>query len=885
MENVFQRKFQDIAVKSPAEALLLLRSSAREGLLPDEAAQRLANSGVNELSGKETAAAEIFLRQFGTAFIYLLFVASAIALYLGEYLDAGIIFLFLLINAFLGFFQEYRAENALRLLRQFVDRKTRVRRGGKESRVSVRDIVPGDIVILSAGDMIPADGYFIRAEGVAIDESPMTGETAPVEKRSGGLAEPPKGFYDSRNIGFSRTTLVSGDADLLVFATGNWTAVGEIAGKMREAESPSAFQQGVSHFSKFILKLVGVTVPLVFVLHALVTDSAVSPGEFLLFAIALTVSAIPEALPLVTTISLSRGALELARKHVVPRRLSAIEDLGSIDVLATDKTGTITENKLSVAEVYGQRESVFRYALMAPFARNDAASPQDGVYDSAIVAGDAGNVRAGLSGVALIDELPFDPVRKRATMLIREQERLLLVSRGAPENAYAGATDETEALSWAAREGAKGRRVLAVAYKEMPVGSKHTVGAEDEQGLTPVGILSFADPLKPTTTKAVRHAERLGVKVKILTGDSKEVAGWVGVEAGITKDPAKVLLGDDFERMSEQEKASAVERYDVFARTTPTQKFDIIKKLEEKHLVGFLGEGFNDAPALKMAHVGLAVSGASDIAQDASDVVLLNTSLEVVVDGIREGRKIFANTMKYIRATLTSNLGNFYALAFASLFIRYLPMLPIQVLLLNLLSDFPMISIAADSVDEIELKRPRGYQVGELTAIAIVLGAISTLFDFAFFGYFVRFDDAAVLQTMWFMGSVLTELVLLFSIRTALPFWRAKRASATVLWLTLCVMGATVVLPFIGPIRGLFGFTVPAPEHLAMAFLLVILYFASTETAKLVFYRYWNGGGAAFQDMTRDRRSKSPRRSLLAQPVSGPVRPAGKTGPNDGLSG
>jgi Mg2+-importing ATPase len=253
-----------------------------------------------------------------------------------------------------------------------------------------------------------------------------------------------------------------------------------------------------------------------------------------------------------------------------------------------------------------------------------------------------------------------------------------------------------------------------------------------------------------------------------------------------------------------------------------------------------LGEGFNDAPALKMAHVGLAVSGASDIAQDASDVVLLNTSLEVVVDGIREGRKIFANTMKYIRATLTSNFGNFYALAFASLFIPYLPMLPIQVLLLNLLSDFPMISIAADSVDETELKRPRGYQVGELTAIAIVLGAISTLFDFAFFGYFVRFDDPAVLQTMWFMGSVLTELVLLFSIRTALPFWRSKRPSGTVLWLTLFVMGATVVLPFVGPIRELFGFIVPTPEHLAMAFVLLVLYFASTEIAKLVFYRYYS---------------------------------------------
>jgi Mg2+-importing ATPase len=830
--------FQDIAARSPEDALGLLSSSLSDGLSPDQAARRLTEYGVNELSATETTAAAIFLRQFRSSFIYLLFAASAIALYLREYLDAAVIFLFLVINAALGFFQEYRAEHALQLLKQFIERSTRVRRGGKALRVPVRDIVPGDIVLLSAGDMIPADGCFVRAEGVAVDESLMTGETSPVEKRSGRLTEPPGDFYGAANIGFTRTTLVAGDADLLVFATGNRTAVGEIARTMRAAEAPSAFELGVSRFSAFILKMIAVTVPLVFLLHVLVTDSAVTVGEFLLFTIALTVSAIPEALPLVTTISLSRGALELARRHVVPRRLSAIEDLGSIDVLATDKTGTITENRLSVAGMYGDRMATLRFALMAPLART-SASVQDQGYDTAIRAADDGRVAPDLAGITLVDELPFDPVRKRASVRVRVDDRTLLVSRGAPERLYAGFPDETQALAWAASEGQKGRRVLAIAHKDVTAAGPRAIGPEDERDLTPVGIISFADPLKPTTRAAVEQAERLGVQVKILTGDSKEVAGWVGVETGLTDDPKAVLLGDDFERMTHEERASAVERYDVFARTTPTQKFAIIKALEEKHLVGFLGEGFNDAPALKIAHVGLAVQGASDIAQDASDIVLLNVSLEVIVDGIREGRKIFANTIKYIRATLTSNVGNFYALAFAALFVPYLPMLPIQVLLLNLLSDFPMISIAADTVDDAELARPRGYKVGELTAVAVVLGAISTLFDFAFFGYFVRFGDPAVLQTMWFMGSVLTELVLLFSIRTALPFWRSQPPSATVLWLTLAVMAATLVLPFVAPLRELFGFVVPAAEHLAMAAALVALYFASTETAKLLFYRHW----------------------------------------------
>jgi Mg2+-importing ATPase len=833
---MLQTTFRHIATHSPEETLRLL-SSAADGLSPDDAAQRLAVYGANELSGVETTASRIFLRQFKSSFIYLLFAACAIALYLREYLEAAVIALFLVINALLGFFQEYRAEHALELLKQLIERRTRVRRAGVTVSLPVRDIVPGDIVLLSAGDMIPADGYFVRAEDVAVDESPMTGETAPVEKRSGALADQPRDSYAARNIGFSRTTLVAGNAELLVFATGNRTAVGEIADLMRAAETPSAFEAGVSRFSAFILKLVAVTVPLVFLLHALVTESAVTPGEFLLFTIALTVSAIPEALPLVTTISLSRGALELAKKHVVPRRLSAIEDLGSIDVLATDKTGTITENRLSVSTVYGERPSALRYALMAPLART-GASAQDQAYDTAILMSDDGQARAELPGITLVDELPFDPMRKRATMLFHTNGRTLLVSRGAPERLYAGAPDETAALAWAAAEGQKGRRVLAVAFKEAPA-EQRSVSPADERGMTPIGIISFADPLKPTTRAAVRQAERLGVRVKILTGDSKDVAGWVGVETGLTDDAAEVLLGDEFERMTREEKLAAVERYHVFARTTPTQKFEIVKTLEEKHLVGFLGEGFNDAPALKIAHVGLAVQGASDIARDASDIVLLDASLEVIVDGIREGRKIFANTMKYIRATLTSNVGNFYALAFSALFIPYLPMLPVQVLLLNLLSDFPMISIAADSVDEAELERPRGYRVFELTAVAVVLGAISTLFDFAFFGYFVRFGDPAVLQTNWFMGSVLTELVLLFSIRTSLPFWKSRPPSATVLWLTLGTIVASVALPFVAPVRDLFGFVVPAPGHLAMTFALVGLYFASTEAAKLLFYRHW----------------------------------------------
>lgn len=835
----FKVKFQEIATKSKEDALAFF-SATVDGLSSSAAKRKFEKCGANKLTGKETRWWEVFFRQFRSAFIYLLFAAAVVAFLLGEYLDAGIIFLFLLVNAFLGFYQEYRAEHALRSLKEFVDRKTRLLRDGKEVLVSVAGVVPGDIVLLDAGDMIPADGYFLRADAVTVDESAFSGETMPAQKHSGQLSKTPNDIYEAANIGFARTTLTSGDALLLVYATGNDTEIGMIAEKMHEAESPSAFEEGVSKFSSFVLKLIFATVPIVFLLHTLVQGDGASLGEFLLFSIALMVSAIPEALPLVTTISLSRGALALAKKHVVPRRLSAIEDLGSIDVLCTDKTGTITENKLAVAGVYGKKEAVFHYALMSAVSDKDVRSAQNSVFDAALLAEDHGVERGKLAGISRRDELPFDPVRRCESVLVTYAHRTILCARGAPEKIFRGG-EAKAALAWAKKEGEKGRRVLAVAYKEIHDLRKDVIVEADEKELTPVGMISFSDPLKPSTKKAVLHARELGVRVKVITGDSKEVAGWVGVEAGILNFPSKVLLGSDFMRMTPEGRSEAVEAYDVFARTTPVQKFAIIKELEEKHLVGFLGEGFNDAPALKIAHVGLAVSGASDIAQDASDIVLLNKSLEVIVDGIREGRTIFANSIKYIRATLTSNFGNFYALAFSSLFIPYLPMLPIQILLLNLLSDFPMITIAADNVDKSELRRPRGYHVGELTAVALVLGVVSTLFDFAFFGYFMRFE-AGVLQTMWFMGSILTELVLLFSIRTALPFWRAQAPSSTVLWLTLSVMVFTVAIPFIPLFREIFGFVIPTAAHLAMTLLLVILYFAATEAAKLLFYKYWASG-------------------------------------------
>lgn len=830
--------FSEIAQKTSEDIFRELKSNPK-GLTRTEANVRLTVHGKNALEEKTTKWYEIFLRQFRSAFIYLLLAASFVALYQGEYIDAGMIFLFLLLNAVLGFYQEFRAEKALSLLKTFVDRKTRVRRDGVLLDISVSDIVPGDIVALVAGDMLPGDGYFIRAEGVTIDESPLTGETEPVVKSVGVLSEAPKGYYGATNIGFTRTTLLSGDAEVVIFATGKGTVIGDIAKHMESSESPSAFEDGINKFSKFILKLVLGTIPIIFILNYFVHGDAFDVTKFVLFSIALTVSVIPEALPLVMTISLSRGALILAKKHVVPRRLSAIEDLGSIDVLCTDKTGTITENKLAIAGVFGNKAETLRHALMVPLSSDSVVSAQNSVFDIALLEHATEEEKNSLSSLTRIDELPFDPIRRRDSVLIDMNATRVLVMRGSPESVYscAGTNIPSDVSAWIKEEGSKGCRVIAVASarKEGPVTE---IDEEVERGVTVLGLISFADPLKSSTREAVREAKKLGVQVKIITGDAREVGGWVGTEAGITSDKNEVLTGDELDKMTREEKLVAVERYHVFARTMPLQKTEIITLLRERHLVGFLGEGFNDAPALKCAHVGLAVANASDIAQDASDVVLLNPSLMVIIDGVREGRRIFANSMKYLRATLASNFGNFYALAFSSLFIPYLPMLPIQVLLLNLLSDFPMMTIATDNVDDKELERPAGYKVAELTTVAIVLGVVSTMFDFAFFGYFQQFGES-VLQTMWFAGSIITELVIVFSIRTTLPFWKARRPANGLIFLSVFVMALTVALLYIPKVQEVFHFIEPGLEYMIPAGILITAYFVTTEIVKLFFYRLW----------------------------------------------
>ena len=790
------------------------------GLTSQEAAARLAAQGPNELRAHRVSAFDILWRQFASPLLWLLCLAALISFVLREWVDGGFILLFVLINTALGFLQEFRAEHSLALLKKLVEPTSRVRRDGKEIRIPSRELVIGDRLLIEAGDILAADATVVSATALQADESALTGESAPVVKAPGDIVR-------------SGTKIVSGTAECDVEATGVGTALGHTATLTAEAERVSDLQRDLGRFSTVLLKLIGATLIILFVINLVKRGPGADLGELLIFSIALAVSVIPEALPTVVAISLSRGAMRMARRGVVVKRLSSIEDLGGIDILCTDKTGTLTQNRLKIEAVFGGRNETLELAGLG--ARGLHAQTEDiNPFDMAIADALDAKQRAAVSKWKLVSELPFDPQRRRNSAVVSDGQTTKLIVRGAPETLYAccmavDADMRRISDSWIREQGRKGCRVLAIA-------TKATDDPSDEQNLTLTGMVSFKDPVKDDAGAAVHLAERLHVRVKILSGDALDVSEAVAREVGILADDEHGLTGDALMALDPAKRLKAAQDTDVFARVTPAQKYEIIKLLQSQASVGFLGEGINDAPALKAAHVGLVVQHASDIARDAADIVLLERSLSVVVEGIRLGRATFANTRTYLRATLASNFGNFYAIAFATLFINELPLLPLQILLLNLLSDLPMIAISTDYVDPEDTRRPGHSSTRELVALATVLGVVSTMFDLIFFSTWLH-GPVDVLRTNWFVGSVLTELVLVFSIRTRRFFLRAHPASPLVVGLLGAVGLISIVLPYTPFGQEAFSFIPPSLPDLCLVLFLTAAYLAATEAAKLLFFR------------------------------------------------
>lgn len=816
--------------------------SSRNGLDEKEVSLRQKKYKRNEIVTKKIHWWQILFRQFKSPFVYLLIFASLLAFVLKDNINGVMILIFVLITAGLGFFQEYRSEQALKFLKQYIVSWAKVIRGGKEKLIDSRDLVCGDVVIVEVGDIIPADLRFFEEENLVVDEEALSGESAPVKKNCQEQEKAAEEIYQAQNIGFCGTKVVGGFAKGIVLATGLMTVFGRMAKLTTETRHISTFEKEIIKFSKFILRLILITLILVFFTNLLIKGREANFVELLIFAIALAVSVIPEALPLVTTVSLSKGAMHLAKKHVVIKRLSAIEDLGSIEVLCTDKTGTLTENILSVDQIYAlaPKKCLFYATLGFSFLSGRKREPNN-AFDLALYKKLTKEERNKLSEYQRLKEMPFDPEKKRNAVLIERNNQKEIIVRGSPETILEfceiSKEEKSKFLNLAAEEGKKGKRSIAIAKKALKDSSQFL--KETDYGLRFLGLITFFDPLKKSARQAISSAKKLGVKIKILTGDSREVAGAVAVRLGLIKDQNKVISGEELDKLPAIKQHQVVNDLAVFSRLSPTQKYKIIKILQEKNEIGFLGEGINDAPALKLANVAMVVQGGADIAQEASDIVLLKKNLNVIIQAIRDGREVFANTTKYIKATLISNFGNFYAIAFASLLINFLPMLPLQLLLVNLLSDFPMIAIAADLVDERELKKPKNYNVKEVILIATILGLISVIFDFIVFALFYQ-KGPSILQTNWFIASILTELVLIFSVRSRFIFFKGRRPSFSLSLLSIAAFLVTLIIPFTLFGQEIFKFIKPQPFHLLIILFLTAVYFICTEIVKLIYYRIFN---------------------------------------------
>lgn len=817
-------------------------NTSRHGLSENEATERIKVSGFNEIKEKERGIFDIFIRQFKSPFFYLLFIASFIAFAAGEGIDGLVILVFVLLNVFLGFIQEARAEKAVTALKRYVPSKSRIIRGGVQKSIEKKFLVPGDIVLLEAGDVAPADLRVVEAENFIADESVLSGESAPVSKINQALAET-KEIFEAKNIIFAGTSVVSGEAMGVVFETANKTALGEIAALVSVTKRESAYEKNLLKFSKLILRIVVITIVAVFLANLIIKGTA-NFFEFLIFCIALIVSIIPEALPAVATFSLSRGALQMAKEKVVVKRLSAIEDLGNMEILCSDKTGTLTENKLRLVNVFSaEKDKCLLYGLLASSYAIEKIESSANPFDIAMWEGASSGIRETLRKYEAISEIPFSSERLRNSVLLKDPGgKELLIVKGAPEIIFdlsSGFDEEgrEKIMKQIRQEGADGKRTLAVAFRELGKSPGNILGV-NEEGLDFLGFFSFVDPLKKTANEAIKLAKKMGVGIKIITGDTPEIAGYIGKETGLIDKAGRVVSGYEMESIGEDEFRRKCLESSVFARISPRTKYKIVEALQKEHEVGFLGEGVNDAPALKLANVAIAVPSAADVSREASDIIMLQNDLKVIVDGIKNGRNIFSNINKYLKSTIASNFGNFYSIATISLLIPFLPMLPAQILLVNLLSDFPLIAVATDRIDIEELKKPKMFQLNNMIFLVMLLALTSTLFDFIFFGIF-RKVQPELLRTLWFIESILTEIFLVFSSRTSHFFLKAKFPSLPLLILSLLAVATTVILPFASIGRNFFRFTTPSFGNLLFVLTLVVAYFFVSEAVKLTYFKYW----------------------------------------------
>lgn len=788
-----------------------------------------------------------FLSRFKNPLVILLLVASAISALTGEMANFGIISAMVLFSVTLDFVQEHRAGKAAESLRHSVSVRALVIRDGKPLEVPVTDVVPGDLAVLSAGDMVPADGLVLEAHDLFVKQALLTGESYPVEKRPGLLAADATELQDAANAVFMGTTVISGSARMRVVKTGTGTAIGAIADSITRQPPPTAFEIGTHRFGLLIMRLTILLVLFVLLVNALMHKPWL---DSFLFAVALAVGLTPELLPMVVSVTLSRGAIHMAEKRVIVKRLAAIQNLGSMDVLCTDKTGTLTEAKIRLEQHVDPQgipsARVLQLAYLNSFFETGLKSP----LDEAILA----HENIDVSAWTKIDEVPFDFERRRVSVLVEKGDHRLLVVKGASEeivglcSSYEEQGNELQLpLDDASRQRIHGRhialekegfRVLGIAWRTVPLDHSDAV-IGDETELVFAGFAAFLDPPKESAGAALAALKQSGVTVKIVTGDSDLVTQHVCAQ--LTIPVIGVLTGKEIGQMDDTALRIRVNKANLFCRVNPSQKDRVILALKARgHVVGYLGDGINDAPSLHSADVGLSVDSAVDVAKEAADMILLDQDLHVLHDGVLEGRRTFGNIMKYIMMGTSSNFGNMFSMAGAALFLPFLPMLPTQILLNNVLYDTSEVPIPLDKVDTAELRRPRVLDMNFIRNFMLVIGPVSSVFDFLTFYVMlvVLQADEALFQTGWFVESLSTQVLVIFIIRTrGNPF--KSRAHPVLVATSFAVVAIGAALPFT-PLGSYFGFVPPPAQFYFILAAMVVIYLAMVEVAKRGFYR-WHG--------------------------------------------
>jgi Mg2+-importing ATPase len=824
------------------------------GLSEVEADSRLKQVGTNEIAREKRQSALMrLLSNIKNPLVLLLLALGVLSYLTGDLRAMVVIFVMVVLGVVLRFFQEMRADNAAEKLQAMVSNTATLVRGGKEEEVSLKMLVPGDIIRLAAGDMVPADVRVLLAKDLFLNQAALTGEALPVEKTATPASANIQNPLELPDICFLGSNVESGSATAVVVRTGNRTYFGSLAASIVGQRQLTSFDKGVNKFTWLMICFIGVMVPAVFLINGLSKHNWL---EAFLFAMAVAVGLTPEMLPMIVTVNLSKGALAMARKKVIVKRLNAIQNFGAMDVLCTDKTGTLTQGKIVLEkhlDVYGDpSEKVLNYGYLNSYHHTGLKN----LLDEAIL--DHEELEERLKAkekYRKIDEIPFDFVRRRMSVVVEDETGLnTLICKGAVDELMSVCTRvevKGEVIEVLPEHDAKRRqladdlngqgfRVIALAYKQMPGASDDPVySIKDESDLILLGFMAFLDPPKDTAAEALKQLHHLNVDVKVLTGDNEIITAYICKEVGMPVE--HLLLGSQIETMNETELAEAANVTSVFARLAPAHKEHIIRALQSKgHVLGFVGDGINDAPALKAADVGISVDSAVDIAKESSDIILLENSLLVLEQGVREGRRVFGNIVKYIKMAASSNFGNMFSVVGASAFLPFLPMLPIQVLTNNLLYDFSQTTIPTDEVDADWLTKPRQWTIGKILRFILFIGPISSIFDYlTFFMMLYVFNcwhNPALFHTGWFVESLFTQTLIIHVIRTnKIPF--VESWASRPLILTSIIIVAVGACLTISPLANTLGFVPLPPLYWLFLAIMLLGYAILTQVVKTWFVR------------------------------------------------